>query len=69
MTAIANTTARRPDGLASPRWCWCDTCEAWVGPTPPFLVSFWPVETSAAMHRRGTGHAVRFVTFDELTTS
>ena len=43
---------------AGARWCWCPTCEAWVGSEPPLLPPYWPNEKAAWMHRKGTGHKV-----------
>jgi hypothetical protein len=49
-----------------PRWCWCPTCHAWIGATPPLLPVHWPAETSAAMHKSGIGHATNLLTLSDI---
>lgn len=51
---------------AEPRWCWCPTCKAWIGATPPLLPVSWPAETSAAMHKSGIGHRTELLTLSDI---
>lgn len=41
-------------GTNEPVWCWCHTCNAWIGSKPVLLPLYWSNRKAQGLHRSGS---------------